>query len=291
MFLSLCMPTNGISEWVFPALDSVYSAGLDDSIYEVIVTDNGNNDEFEKKMNDYTKKHCNLLYKKTNAYMFDNQLEALKLASGDYLKFVNHRSIWLPDRLQYMIDFLEMYRKEMPVIFFSNGSMGWGPNYKEFDSFDSFVCNLGVYGTWTGGVGIWREHYNEIKNHIQYDRISPHSGILYGKRNVNKYIINDKYWMKEITTDHSKKGNYNLYKAFGLDEFVITINLYRDGDISEDTLISVKENFRKFLIGQYRAFNIEKKPCSYDLSEFDKHVNIFFNAEEIKREAVQNDKL
>ena len=52
MFLSLCMPTNGISEWVFPALDSVYSAGLDDSIYEVIVTDNGNNDELEKKMND-----------------------------------------------------------------------------------------------------------------------------------------------------------------------------------------------------------------------------------------------
>ena len=97
--------------------------------------------------------------------------------------------------------------------------------------------------------------------------------------------------MKEITTDHSKKGNYSLYKAFGLDEFIITINLYRDGDITEDTLISVKEKFREFLIRQYRAFNIEKQPCSYDLSEFDKHVNIFFDAEEIKREAVEDDKL
>ena len=41
LVLSLCLPTNGISEWVFPVLESIYSQNVDESKYEVIVTDNG----------------------------------------------------------------------------------------------------------------------------------------------------------------------------------------------------------------------------------------------------------
>ena len=285
MYISLCMPTNGISEWVFPALNSIYDSKVSLDSFEVIVTDNGTNADFEKKMYAFSSKHANLTYKKTNAYMFDNQLEALKLANGDYLKFVNHRSIWLPERLQYIIDFLSKYKDEKPVIYFSNGAMGWGPNYKEFGTFDEFVYNLGIYGTWTSGVGIWKSTYEAIKDNAQYDMISPHAGILYGDRTNSKYIINDRFWMNDIAVDHQKKGNYNLYKAFGLDEFIITLNLYRDGDISEDTLIHVKKCFRDFLVQLYKDFNINKVPCSYDLSDFDKHLRIFFDPEEIKREA------
>jgi len=285
MLLSLCMPTNGISEWVFPSLDSLYASDVDSSLFEVIVTDNGDNADFKTRMHEYSENHDNLKYKETNAHMFDNQLEALKLASGDYLKFVNHRSVWLPDRLQYMINFIDGCKEDKPVIYFSNGVMGWGPNYRELGSFDEFVYNLGVYGTWTSGVGIWKSTYEDIKDNIQYDRISPHAGILYGDRYNKKYMINDKYWMKEIDTDHTKKGKYNLYKAFGLDEFIITINLYRDGDISEDTLIHVKECFRNFLVKRYKDFEINKLPCSYDLKDFEKHLSVFFDPDEIKREA------
>lgn len=285
MNLSLCMPTNGIAEWVFSSLDSIYASNVDISLFEVIVTDNGDNAYFKTRMNEYSNKHENLTYRETNAYMFDNQLEALKLASGDYLKFVNHRSVLMPDKLQYMIDFIENYKEEKPVIYFSNGAMGWGPNHKEFGTFDEFVRNLGVYGTWTSGVGIWKTTYEKIKNNMQYDRISPHAGILYGDRTNTKYIINDRYWMKDIASDHRNKGKYNLYKAFGLDEFIITVNLYRDGNISEDTLIHVKNCFRDFLVQLYKDFDINKMPCSYDLDGFDKHLRVFFDPEEIKREA------
>ncbi len=285
MYLSLCIPTNGISEWVFPSLESIYNSGVDLSSFEVIVTDNGDNPEFKARMNEYAKGHSNLIYKETDAYMFDNQLEALKLAHGEYLKFVNHRSIFMPDRLQYMIDFIEYCKEDKPVIYFSNGAMGWGPNYKEFQLFDEFVFNLGIYGTWTSGVGIWRSTYEYIKDHTQYDKISPHAGILYGDRNNKKYIINDRYWMTDIAVDHKNKGKYNLYKAFGLDEFIITLNLYRDGDISEDTLLHVKKCFRDFLVQLYKDFNIKKIPCSYDLSGFDKHLRVFFDPDEIKKEA------
>ena len=124
MYLSLCLPTNGVTEWVIPSLDSIYAENMDDDKFEVIVTDNGGNLLFEKIMTDYAKRHDNLLYKKTDAYMFDNQLEALKFAKGDYMKFVNHRSLWKPGRLQYMYEFLEKYETEKPVIYFANGAMG-----------------------------------------------------------------------------------------------------------------------------------------------------------------------
>lgn len=281
MYLSLCLPTNGITEWVIPSLDSIYREDMDEDKFEVVVTDNGNDSLFEEIMTNYAGKHANLLYKKTDAYMFDNQLEALKLAKGDYLKFVNHRSIWKPGRLQYMYDFLEKYEREKPVIYFANGVMGWGAVYREFSSFDEFVKNLGIYGTWTTGVGIWKEDFDRIPKDYQYDKISPHAGILYSERKKNKYIINDLYWMSEPDTDQKKKGKYDLYKAFAVDEFIITINLYRDGDISIDTLKTVKESFREFLKTLYCDFNLREIPCSYDLAGFEDYIGIFFNKEDI----------
>lgn len=287
MILSLCMPTNGIIEWVFPALDSIYEQGIDQNEFEVVVTNNGNNEEFDELMKKYAFEHKNLVYKKTNAYMFDNQLECLKLASGCYLKFVNHRTIWLPGKLREMIEIIKQYKDLKPVIYFANGVMGWGPVHKVFDNFDDFVRNLGIYGTWTSGVGIWLEDYKKIPENNRYDPISPHSSILYAERKKNMYIIYDQYWMKEIDSDHSKKGKYDLYKAFALDEFLITLNLYRDGDISVKTLKNVKESFRKFLKELYCEFNIEKKPCSYDLTGFDEYIDVFFDKKDIIEGALE----
>ena len=51
--VSLCLPTNGISEWVFPVLDSIYSQGVSNDLFEVIVTDNGKNQEFKYRMREY----------------------------------------------------------------------------------------------------------------------------------------------------------------------------------------------------------------------------------------------
>lgn len=98
--ISLCLPTNGIIEWVFPVLDSIYSQDVDNSLFEVVVTNNGDNDKFDKMMMNYAGIHSNLIYKKTDAYMFYNQLEALKLASGTYLKFVNHRAAFTKGALK-----------------------------------------------------------------------------------------------------------------------------------------------------------------------------------------------
>lgn len=277
--LSLCIPTNGITEWVFPVLDSIYSQNVDERLYEVVVTDNGNNEEFYNVMTEYASRHSNLKYKKTNAYMFDNQLEALKLADGEYFKLCNHRAIFTQNSLQYLIDVIKANLAEKPVIYFSCGAL----KEKEYilNSFDDFVRTLKRFASWTTGVGIWKDDYKKIPKDKTFDRISPHSGILFSERKKAKYIVDNFVFSKEIETDHSKKGTYDLFKAFSVEEIAITLNLFIDGDIKASTFKYVKNDYKQFVSQLYWDFCIKHKPCSYNLKGFDDSCGIFFSRGQI----------
>lgn len=277
--ISLCLPTNGIIEWVLPVLDSIYSQDVDIKLFEVIVTDNGSNRKFHDLMKKYVGKYKNFIYKKTNAYMFENQLEALKLANGMYFKFVNHRSIFTKGSLNHLISVISNYKKEKPVIYFSCGALK--KDIYELNTFDSFVGTLCRYASWTTGVGIWKEDYKRIPEQVTIDKISPHSCILFAERDKKKYIIDNFVFSNDIEHDHTKKGKYDLFKAFAIEELTITLKLFIDGDISIETLKTVKKDYKKFLCELYFDFCIRKLPCSYDLSGFNKAMGIFYSKSEI----------
>ena len=178
--ISLCLPKNGVIEWVFPVLESIYGQNVENNLFEVIVTNNGDNEEFDFLMKDYANKHKNLVYKKNSAYMFHNQLEALKLASGKYLKFVNHRGLFLDGALQHMIDIIIQNQIDKPILYFSNGVLS--DKRYELCNFDKFICTLGKFVSWTTGVGIWKSDYDKIDENVMIDKISPHSCILFSER-------------------------------------------------------------------------------------------------------------
>ena len=276
--LSLCLPTNGIIEWVFPVLNSIYAQNADEKLFEVVVTNNGDNEKFHEMMVTYAEKHKNLIYKKTNAYMFHNQLEALKLGTGHYLKLINHRATMIDGAVNWMLKMVNDNLDEKPVMYFSNGVME--RNYL-LNNFDDFVRCLGKYASWTTGVGIWKFDYEKLPADIKVDKISPHSCILFANRDNNKYKIIDNIFCEEIEKDNSKKGTYDLFKAFGVEELTITQNLYIDGDITAATLKKVKNDYRKFVADLYWDFMIRRKPCSYKLSGFDDAMGIYFNKYEV----------
>lgn len=277
--VSLCIPTNGISEWVFPVLDSIYSQNVDNTLFEVIVTDNGNNSEFYSKMIEYAKNHENLIYKKTTAYMFYNQLEALKLANGLFFKFVNHRALFTNGSLKKMIDIIQLNKEEKPIIYFSCGSLK-KDNYN-LNTFDEFIKTLGRFVSWTSGVGIWKEDYKKIPSDIKIDKISPHSCILFSVRENRNYIINNYIFSKELQVGHANKGKYDLFKAFAVEEITIALNLYIDGNISANTFKCIKNDYKKFCSELYWRFCIRKKECSYNLNNFNEVMGIFFKKKEI----------
>lgn len=276
--ISLCLPTNGVVEWVFPVLDSIYQQQVDGSLFEVIVTNNGDNKEFDYLIKEYAKDKTNLIYKKTDAFMFYNQLEALKLGTGEYLKLINHRAVFTKDALSNMISIIQNYSSEKPIIYFSNNVIK--KNY-ELASFDEFVKNLGIFASWTTGVGVWKEDYDKLPKNLKIDRISPHSCILFAERNKSKYVINNLAFCEELESSHAKKGCYDLFKAFAVEELNITQNLYIDGDISANTFKSVKGAYKEFVKDCYYRFVIRKEPCSYDLSGFDDAMGFYFNKNSI----------
>lgn len=282
--ISLCLPTNGVKEWVFPVLDSIYNQNINNNLFEVIVTNNGQNVEFDFLMQEYARKHNNLLYSKNTSYMFYNQLEALKLASGKYLKFVNHRGLFTDGALQRMLDVVMSNENDKPVIYFSDGVLK--EEYYELKNFDEFVGCLKRYVSWTTGVGIWKSDYDKIKNNLKVDKISPHSCILFSERGKSRYLIDNYIFSKDIDPDQKKKGNYDLFKAFAVEEITITLNLYVDGDISAETFKKVKKDYKRFIAELYFDYCVRREPCSYKLKSFNETMGIFFKKSEIVDEIV-----
>lgn len=279
-YLSLCIPTNGITEWVFPVLSAIYRQNVSLEEYEVVVTDNGKDNEFYNEMLRWEAQYPNLIYKRTEAFLFENQIEALRLATGEYLKFMNHRSILEPGALQWMINFVKKYRYEKPVIYLSNGALKLSGT-KECKNFDDFVKGIEHYASWTTGVGVWRSDFRRIpENHI-YNKISPHSDVLFAERNRDKYVIDDTIWSHDIDSSHVKKGKYDLYKAFAVEEISITLQLFLDGDISAKTLKYVIKRYERCVAEFYALFNILKTPCSYILEGFDDAMGIFVSRREV----------
>lgn len=275
-YLSLCIPTNGISEWVFPVLDNIYNQKIEQSLWEVVVTNNGNNEDFHKQMISYALLHNNLIYEKTDAYLFENQIYALRLASGEYFKFMNHRSILEPDAIKWMIEQIKDVIEEKPIMYFSNGVLKLKKT-KKCNSFDEFIYGLREFASWTTGVGVWKSDFERIPRDWKYNKISPHSDVLFWERHRNCYLIDDTVWCHDIDTSNAKKGKYDLYKTFGVEEPYITIGLYIDGDISARTCKYVIRCYEKRLSVFYAGFNILHQICSYNINGFNEIMGILMN--------------
>ena len=269
IYVSLCIATNGIIEWVIPVLDSIYNTGCDTKLFEVIVTDNGNNSEFEDLMHNYELKYNNFIYKKTNSVMFMNQIESFKLANGKLIKFINHRMMLTSDALKIMLDFVNKYEKEKPAVYFSNGALGLKNQLMICNTFDKYVRALSYWSSWSAGTAIWKSDFKMIDLTQNFNSLFPHTDIVFSDRKKKYYVINDKTLLKEIPSDNTQKGKYDLFNAFAVEYPHIIERLYDDGDISKRTYKYVKRKNGFFVSGLYYDYIIRKLPCSYDLNGFD----------------------
>lgn len=282
VFVSLCIPTNGIVEWVIPVLDSIYQDNIREDLFEVIVTDNGNNLEFGNVMKAYVRSHSNLVYQKTEAEGFLNQIEAFKLAEGKFIKFVNHRSRFLSGTLCYLIDYVRENAMVQPVIFFLNGGLRLPKEWNKYTCFDDFVLALSYYSSWSGGIGIWKEALQKMDFGRSFNRLFPHTDILFSDRNNSSYIIDNKHLFEDIPADVTKKGKYDLFFAFAVEYIRILEELYKDGSISKNTFEKVRLKNGKFLAELYFNYVVRKIPCSYDVSGYKTSIDVYYGDWQIK---------
>lgn len=276
VLVSLCIPTNGIIEWVRPVLDSIFAEKNPCGSYEVIVTDNGENAEFEEMMHVYEKKYANLIYCKTDAVQFLNQIEAFKLASGALIKFINHRMALKDGALNYLLTFAEEHKEEKPGVYFLNGAEPKRKEQEEFDTFDSYVGALGYWSSWSAGTAMWQEDFEKIDLQSGFNKMFPHTDLIFSMRKKQNYIIDNTILLEDLEANAGQKGKYDLFHTFAVDYVQIIEDLYNQGDITENTFTYVKKENLKFVMSCYVSFVILKRPCSYDLRGFDQAIRVYY---------------
>lgn len=275
--LSLCIPTNGVAKWVFPVLDSIYSQNVDENLYEVVVMDNGSDNDFQLLMTEYAHKHTNLTYSKTDAYEFLSEIETYKWANGKFIKFVNHRTQLLPGTLKVFVDFSICNEKDKPEVYFSNGELK--KQKKEVikvNSFDQYVKTLSYFSGWSTGMGFWKSNFINL-DLSNPNFLFPHTNILFSNVNNSSYIIDNRILLYEMPTGTIPKGKYNLFNAFAVEYMNLILQLLEKHQISIETFLSIKKDNFEFISSLYLDYIIRKKPCSYDLSDYQNSLNCFYS--------------
>lgn len=276
--LTLCIPTNGVLPWVQAVLDSIEQQAAGEEHFEVVVTDNGNDAAFEMYLRAYEKAHPYVRYQKTTAQGFLNQREAFLLARGAFVKFLNHRMPLQNGALAYFIAFAERHQNdtERPVVYFSNGSLG-RHDVQTFVSFDAFVAELGIYSTWSGGLAFWREDVRDWMADRAFHPMFPHTDILFQNRHAMSYIIDDTPLLGAVPVKDTEKGHYDLYWTFAVEFPTILFDMVRSEDIRPATFLKVKRDLFWFLMDQYIMFNVLHHPCSYDVTNFETSISIYYS--------------
>lgn len=280
--ISLCIPTNGVSEWIFPVLDSIYAQGIEEPLFEVVVIDDGNKEDFYKKMVDYSIGHSNITYEKTNTPLFLNEIEAYKRAKGEFIKFINHRTVLKQGTLAEYIAFIQKYRDSKPIVYFANGTVRQAGEICEYDNFDEYIRNLSIRTSWSTGMGFWREDFEKIPKDTVFNELFPHTNVLFRERKRERYIIDNRRLLDEMPEGKIPKGAYDIFYAFAVEYPALLCDLLRSKDISTDTFLSVKKDILEFVMEQYYAYVLRKRPCSYDTSTFEQSIRVFYSSAEAK---------
>lgn len=288
-FLSICIPTNGVVEWVMPVLDSIYmqSDGKLD-LFEVIVSDNGNNENFRDKIKPYLKKYNNLKYFQSREKGFMNQIASFKRAKGRLIKFLNHRLQLLNGTLEKLIEFSKN-NDENSNIYYSNGVLKHeNKSLVKCADFNDFMLRLSYYSSWSAGLTMWRKDFEKIEcnSNGDYNVLFPHFSLLtYDVHKSTYYIDNSRLFM-EVPTDDSKKGNYNLFYAFCVEYITLLIKLVEKNYITITTYKDIRKKMKLFIAEQYYLYILKRYASNYNFSNYKFFIGINYSLLEIRFLAV-----
>lgn len=278
MKISLCIPTNGIVEWISQVIESIYSQNVSLDLFEVVIVDNGDNPVFFDYINEKINEYPNIRYKKIKCPIFMNEIEAYKMAKGDFIKFVNHRTVLLGGTLNKWISFMEENYETKPVVYFSNGVLNKYYSNYNYESFNDFIGALSYWSSWSTGMAMWKEDVDDL-DMDNINELFPHTSILFKNRHASRYIVDNRIYLQEVPHTSKNKGKYDLFYAFAVEFPSLLLNLYRDGDICIDTFLKLKGENLDFINEIYRTFCVENAECSYDLGGYEDCIRVFYNQE------------
>lgn len=271
LLLSICIPTNGISKWVLPTLNSIYSQNVALDRYEVVVVDNGEDSTLESDLP--ILQYANLRYVKSKDEGFLNLVTSLQEGKGVLRKMLNHRSIMLPDSINRWLDIANTYKKSKPIIYFSDNQLCQG-RIIECENEDVFVRNMTYLCSWSAGLSVWDIDADNLQL-LKLNPMFPNTSILFNIRKVAKYIIVDEKYQQ--MQDETGKGGYPLFQTFAITYLDMISELRCDGRISLDTFIKVKYDLLNFLGNWLITLKVDKMKYTFMEEDIKKVLNVYYS--------------
>lgn len=107
MLVSVIMPTYNCSKYIAQALDSVIAQTITD--WEVQIVDDCSTDNTAEVLKPYLEKYPNIHYSvlAQNGGPAMARTEAIKRATGKYIAFLDSDDLWMPDKLDKQIQYME----------------------------------------------------------------------------------------------------------------------------------------------------------------------------------------
>ena len=268
--LSLCIPTNGATECVIPAIESIYSQNIDNSIFEVVITDNGDGDTLKKALEAYS--FSNLHYYQTSSSGFTNQIDAFEKCSGLFCKMLNHRSRMLPGSINNLLNLIEKYKDEKPIIYCAERRMSSEPII-ECGNLDEFVGKMSYFISWSAGTGAWKSDIENLREKKINDMF-PHTVFLFELRQESKYVIwNEMY---EVLASDTGKGGYDVFHTFSVTLLDLLSDLRIHNRISLGTFVSVKKGLLRFLRKVYYEDVVLPTRHTYIITNIKSNLSVYY---------------
>lgn len=231
MLITICIPCFKRIDIVRSTLKSIYAGNSDVSLedYEVVISDN----DPEKELSSVAKEFShfpNLRYIPTVCEGFMNSYYALKYGKGDLLVLHNSqnkiRRGWLAALIQQARD----YNQEKPLIFHSNGFLN-RHTVETYSDFNTFMDSLSYWSSWSGGITIWKEDFDNIGD-ITIDCLFPHTSVFLTLYKKKSFIIDDR--IVYIVQRVAKRGGHNKFEAFTIHYPSLVTQSYNSGHITKE---------------------------------------------------------
>ncbi|MBO7293112.1 MAG: glycosyltransferase, partial [Clostridia bacterium] len=177
--LSIIVPVYNVEKYLGQCLDSLLNQDIDKNEYEIICIDDGSRDASGAILDDYAERYSNIVVvHKENAGVSAARNDALDMARGEYIHFIDSDDYFYPRVYGQLIDLL--IREDADVLLFDHEKVAADCFYNESDfTEEKEISEATVYSEVEFSSMVWR-------NIIKRSLIETHSirfakGISYGE--------------------------------------------------------------------------------------------------------------
>lgn len=270
VLVSICIPTRNRIVYLKKTVESIISDGVSISDYEIVISDNSDDNETSIFCEELIAGGVNVKYYRNPQKGFYNSIKALTLGNGHFLKLQNDYSKFLPGAFRNLVDLIRSELVDKPTIFFSNGTLKLNSTVK-VNGKNRFIKVTNYQNTWSSAFAIWKTDLDSMRHDPSVvDEMFPHTSLLFDIKKEN-YIIDDHVYMQNISVE--RKGGYNIFYNFCILYLNMLEGLVQRQEISLVTYWYVKYKMLiSFITPWYFWTVLTDQGYTFDCSNADVHI-------------------